>query len=55
LIALGLEEGLDKLVPEVPDSPIQQLERSGRTRKRASGKRKQAPAASESWSWGDES
>ncbi|MFQ5416637.1 MAG: helix-turn-helix domain-containing protein [Myxococcota bacterium] len=55
LIALGLEEGLNRLVPDVPESPIQQLERSGRTRKRATGRRKPRPRASEPWSWGDES
>jgi transcriptional regulator with XRE-family HTH domain len=56
LIALGLDEGLDKLVPDVPDSPIQQLDRAGRSRKRASGKRKQrADSGGGPWSWGDES
>ncbi len=55
LIALGLEGGLDRLVPDVPHSPIQQLEQSGRARQRASGRRKSSPAASEAWSWGDES
>ena len=55
LIALGLEDGLDRLVPDVPPSPIQQLERSGRARQRASGSRKSSPATGEPWSWGDES
>ena len=55
LVALGLEDNLDRLVPDVPESPIQQLERSGRSRKRATGRRKPRPGASEPWSWDDES
>ncbi|MFQ5352164.1 MAG: helix-turn-helix domain-containing protein [Candidatus Binatia bacterium] len=55
LIALGLQDGLEGLVPEVPESPIQQLERSGRSRKRATGRRKPRADASEPWSWDDES
>ena len=53
LCALGLQDGLDRLVPEVPESPIQQLERSGRKRRRASGKRKSGAAVEQPWSWGD--
>lgn len=55
LIALGLEDGLERLVPEVPRSPIQQLEQSGRTRRRATGRRKSRSAGTEPWSWDDES
>ena len=55
LTALGLEAGLDRLVPDVPESPIQQLERSGRTRKRATGRRKPRTDAPGPWSWGDDS
>jgi len=55
LIALGLEGGLERLVPDVPQSPIQQLERSGRARKRATGRRKSRSGQSEPWSWDDES
>ena len=55
LIALGLEEGLERLVPDVPQSPIQLLERSGRTRKRATGRRKPRSEPSEAWSWDDKS
>ena len=55
LIALGLKEGLDRLVPDVPDSPIQQLKRAGRVRQRATGKRKPPLDSAEPWSWGDES
>jgi len=54
LIALGLDEGLDRLVPDVPDSPIHQLKRAGRRRQRATGKRKATPETAEPWSWGDE-
>ncbi len=53
--ALGLEAGLDRLIPDVPESPIQQLERSGRTRKRATGRRKHRPDAPGPWSWADDS
>lgn len=67
LTALGLGEGLDRLVPDVPESPIQQLERSGRTRKRATGRRASSrmtrpsetkgPAedTSDAWTWADDS
>ncbi len=55
LIALGLQDGLERLVPDVPESPIQQLERSGRSRKRATGRRKPRSDASEPWTWDDES
>lgn len=67
LTALGLGEGLDQLVPEVPESPIQQLERSGRPRKRATGRRRTSPHksltietkgpaedTSDAWTWADE-
>ncbi|MCG8469360.1 MAG: transcriptional regulator, partial [Gemmatimonadetes bacterium] len=56
LVALELEDGLERLVPRVPDSPIQQLERAGRTRLRATGRRGRAsePADDEPWSWGEE-
>jgi len=55
LIALGLQDGLERLVPDVPDSPIQQLERAGRTRKRATGRRKTRADDGKPWSWDDES
>ena len=55
LIALGLEAGLDRLVPDVPQSPIQQLERSGRARQRATGRRRSQSDESKPWSWSDES
>ena len=55
LIALGLEDGLERLVPDVPQSPLQQLGRSSRTRKRATGRRKARAEPSASWSWDDDS
>ena len=51
LIALGLQDGLERLVPDVPESPIQQLERSGRRRKRATGSRKPRSDDNAPWSW----
>ncbi|MEN8145534.1 MAG: helix-turn-helix transcriptional regulator [Gemmatimonadota bacterium] len=65
LMALGLGGALDRLVPDVPESPIQPLERSGRTRKRATGRRggsrmdreitTKGPAedTSDAWTWAD--
>ena len=55
LIALGLEDALGRLVPDVPESPMEQLKRSGRRRERATGTRKSAETGSEPWSWDDES
>jgi len=55
LIALGLQDGLERLVPDVPDSPMQQLERAGRARKRATGRRKPRADDGNPWSWDDES
>jgi transcriptional regulator with XRE-family HTH domain len=37
LIALGLEKALGGLVPEVPESPMEQIMRDGRRRQRATG------------------
>jgi len=54
LLALGLEGGLDRLVPDIPPSPIQQLERARRVRKRASGRRKKPGAPAGDWSWGED-
>jgi transcriptional regulator with XRE-family HTH domain len=55
VVALGLEPGLDRLVPDVPRSPIQQLERAGRERRRATGRRKKRDESSKPWTWGEES
>ena len=55
LIALGLEDGLDLLVPEVTRSPIQLLDESGRKRLRATGKRKSRTNHAKPWTWDDSS
>ena len=57
LRALGLLEGLDRLVPEPAESPIELLRLHGKQRKRASGTHGQpdAPRATKQpWRWGDE-
>ena len=54
LIALDLGEQLEHLVPEVPESPIQQLERAGKARRRASRRRSTRETDSSSWTWGDD-
>lgn len=55
LCALDLEPGLDALVPELPQSPVQRLDRAGRVRERASGRRKKTGDEPPTWTWGDES
>lgn len=59
LEALGLGQGLERLVPDVPPSPVQQLDRGGTVRRRATGRRGRRTEAdddaSAAWSWGDES
>jgi transcriptional regulator with XRE-family HTH domain len=57
LRGLGLTDALDQLVPEPLPNPVDLLRLHGRTRKRASGKkRKRAPESGElrPWRWGDE-
>lgn len=58
LRALDLVDGLDRLVPEPVESPIQQLRRARRVRQRASGRTpppEGVPAApAPGWRWGDE-
>ncbi len=54
LRALKLLEGLDRLIPELPPSPIAQLELRGKQRRRVSrpkrrGKAKAAPT--KPWTW----
>ena len=56
LHALGLEQNLDLIVPEVPPSPVQlaNLQKKGE-RQRARRKRKTAPNAdSPTWTWSDD-
>ena len=52
LSALGLEGTLGSLIPEIPESPIRQLERGPVQRQRAS-RRREEPENSD-WEWGDE-
>jgi transcriptional regulator with XRE-family HTH domain len=55
LRALRLLEGVDRLVPEPLPSPIEQLEREGKRRRRASGSRRKANAQDAGvWEWGTE-
>lgn len=58
LRALDLIDGLDRLVPEPVESPIQQLRRARRVRRRASGRtpapEDAPPSPAAGWRWGDE-
>ena len=55
LEALDLLAGLERMVPGVPASPLQQLDRAGRVRQRASGSRVgEPPEETGPWRWGDE-
>jgi transcriptional regulator with XRE-family HTH domain len=51
--ALHLLGNLETLVPETLPSPLEQLQRRGKERQRASG-RTEAEAAEPSWTWGEE-
>jgi transcriptional regulator with XRE-family HTH domain len=55
LRALGLVDGLDRLVPEPAPSPTQLLALRGRRRRRAAGARTTSTpeTRTEPWSWGD--
>jgi transcriptional regulator with XRE-family HTH domain len=54
--ALGLLDGLDRLVPEPTPSPIERLKLEGKKRRRASGSRGsgQSVETAKPWNWGDE-
>jgi transcriptional regulator with XRE-family HTH domain len=55
LRALDLLEGLDGLVPEAIDRPVDQLRRRGERRQRASSPRKPGgEKGTGAWRWGDE-
>ncbi len=56
LRALELTEGLDQLVPPVAPSPVEELRRRGRQRRRAGSPRsaERSEQAREEWAWGDE-
>jgi hypothetical protein len=53
LRALGLLAGLDRVLPEAAPSPIDEVERRGRRRQRASSSRNLATKP-RVWHWGDE-
>ena len=50
LQALGLLDGIEALLPELPPSPIDQLKLKGRQRQRASSIRETAPQT-KVWAW----
>lgn len=52
--ALDLLDRFEDLVPEPLPSPVEQLERQGRERQRASGKTGEEPPPTDRWTWGDE-
>lgn len=55
LRALNLVDGLNQLLPEIPPSPIAQVEFRGKQRRRASGRRSKRPQTSaKPWSWSEE-
>jgi transcriptional regulator with XRE-family HTH domain len=59
LRALGLLEGLERLIPATTPSPIELLQTRGRPRRRASGERAKRkgsppPERDNPWRWGDE-
>lgn len=51
--ALGLMDRIDQLMAEPPPSPLDQLRRNERKRRRATGGRKKTPPAK--WTWGESS
>jgi len=55
LRALELLDDLDRLLPAATPSPIDEVERRGRRRQRASSRRSQTSKSRErGWRWGDE-
>jgi DNA-binding XRE family transcriptional regulator len=58
LRVLGLTEGFENLIPELPPSPLAQLKLQGQARKRVHAKAKAArvdapPVALKPWKWGE--
>ncbi|HEX5131968.1 MAG TPA: helix-turn-helix transcriptional regulator, partial [Candidatus Krumholzibacteria bacterium] len=51
LRALGLLDNLNLLIPEPPESPLQQVKLAGRSRQRARTSRSETPPV---WTWGNE-
>lgn len=54
LLALGLEEGLEGLIPPAAPGPIAELEARSRQPRRRASRRRSAPARKR-WQWGDDS
>lgn len=55
LRALDLTEGLEALIPEAADRPVDQMRRRSERRRRAGSPRKSPPGKdAEQWRWGDE-
>jgi len=53
LRALDLADNLDALIPEPGLSPVAQLERKGKERRRASSGAKDRQEPGETWTWGE--
>lgn len=51
LRVLGLQDKLEVLIPEPAPSPLAQIKRKGRTRKRASGHTEAQVDAGKKWTW----
>ena len=54
LRALDLIEGLNQLLPKALISPIEQIKLAGKARRRASSPRRERPAKTGPWRWGDQ-
>lgn len=54
LRALDLIESLSLLLPEAPASPVEQVRRRGKVRRRASSPTRRQPAGRAAFRWGDE-
>lgn len=55
LRALDIIDGLERLVPELPPSPIAQLELRGKQRQRVTKPRRdrRSPTPTKPWTWGE--
>ena len=55
LHALGVEQNLDQIIPEIPLSPVQLAKLQGSVRKRAGRKRTISPSlGTTNWTWRDD-
>lgn len=55
LLALGLESGLEELVPEPSPGPIDELEARARATRRRASRSRVRSQRSPRWRWGDDS